>query len=1006
VIASLIFSVLLWRWPSHAQEQENDPVALQVEQLMQRMSAAEKVGQLFMVTFQGSDVGPDSGIADLITDYKIGGVVLSASNGNITNSGNTPGDVASLTARLQELVLTSTLPQAPLLPQVPLEPETPTPGVTSPFVPLFIAVQHEGDGYPFTRLINGFTPVPSNMAIGATWNTEHAYTVGRIVGNELAAVGINMLLGPSLDVLDKPKTAGRGDLGTRSFGGDPFWVGEMGKAYIAGVHDGSQLDPEDDSHGRVAVVSKHFPGHGGSNRTVNQEVPVVQKSLEQLKQIELVPFLNVAQPQEAESRTDALMTAHISYRGLAGNLREQTKPISVDAQAMSLLMALPELQVWRQDGGVIMSDALGVRAMQRFFDPSEQKFNGRRVAQDAFDAGNDLLYLSEYGLQGVTTPAEELANMEDAILHFLNKYEQDQLFRERVDASVRRILRLKLQLYPHFEPEAIRADASVASEIVGTQRDEIFQIAKDAITLIAPESARFIVNRPTREEQIVIFTDDRQLSESCPAPQCQPEPFFIGPDALATTLLRLYGPGEGATGEIDPDNVSSFTFSELLEYLNPVPILPPPAIETPPSEGDQGTPIPTPEVVTPTVILPSPVEPALEQADWIVFAMLDIRLDNGEARSSSVVQEFLGQRDDLIQNKRIVVLAYNSPYYLDTTEISKLYAYYGVYSRIEPFIEASIRALFGEGEFYPTGASPVSIEGINYNVLEEQTAPDPSQTIGLEIYAINGVTETLTIEGTPASTPEQPQAVQVGDTLTLRTGLIRDHNGNVVPNGTPVEFLFTYSPDTGGPPLSVKTSTSQGLAEIEFTVDRAEFLVVTVRSKDAQISDEIRVQPGEPPELITPTPIPSPTPTETPTPTPTETPTLTPTHTATHTPTTTPTHTLTPTETPTPTATIVPPVPPARVEGGDLALVALATVVISGLGFILGRSDGGSTLIGLRLLLWTWIFGMLGYTLYGIGALKALEQVGEIGALMTSTIGGLVPLATYAVLGRFNRRER
>ena len=839
---------------------------------MELMSADEKIGQLFLVTFRGTDVTQDTDIADLITNYKVGGVVLSTANGNIINDGNTPIEAALMTNGLQQMALAAAQPPESL------EPDSPTPSVPAPFVPLLIAVEHEGDAFPFTQLINGFSPVPNNMSIGATWNPDHARMTGEIVGQELAAVGINMLLGPSLDVLVKPKPAGRGDLGTRTFGGDPFWVSKMGQAYIAGVHEGSRTDPESEEHGRVAVVSKHFPGHGDSDRQADQEVPVVQKSLDQLKQIELVPFTAVVQPEEAAAQTDALMTAHISYRGLAGNLREQTNPVSVDNQAMSLLLELPEFSSWHQEGGVMVSDALGVMAIQRFYDLSLREFNGRRIAQDAFDAGNDMLYLSEYGLQGFATPADELANMKDAIEHFRNRYEQDPLFRERVDASVRRILKLKLRLYPQFNLDQVLVDPGAASDIVGQSRDQSFQVAKDAITLIAPESANFIVDRPARGEKIVIFTDDRQLPPTCPAPRCQPQPYYISPNALATTILRLYGPGQGATGDINPADVQSFTFSQLSAYLNP------PEVQIEPApEG-------TPEGETPTPIPPSPVEGALEQADWLVFAMLDVRSENGDSAVPNALKQFLDQRDDLTRDKRIIALAYNGPYYLDTTEISKLDAYYGVYSRMEPFIEASIRALFSEGEFVPTGASPVSIEGINYNLLEEQTAPDPLQTIDLAIYAKNGVTVTQTFEGTPEATPEAPPEYQVGDTLTLMTGPILDHNGHPVPDDTPVEFWFTYSPETGGLPVISEASTSNGIAETEFTLERAEPLAITVRSGDAATSKIIRLNPGEPPVTEIP---PTATPTETPTPTPT------PTQTPTATPTQTPTPTPTPTETPT-----------------------------------------------------------------------------------------------------------
>ena len=124
-------------------------------------------------------------------------------------------------------------------------------------VPLFVALDHEGDGHPYTRITRGVAPIPSQMAIGATWDTAKAEAIGRIVGGELAAMGVNMLLGPSVDVLNDPRPTGRGDIGIRVFGGDPYWVGQMGRAYIRGVHQGS--------NGRYTIGGCR-PGPNGHHR--------------------------------------------------------------------------------------------------------------------------------------------------------------------------------------------------------------------------------------------------------------------------------------------------------------------------------------------------------------------------------------------------------------------------------------------------------------------------------------------------------------------------------------------------------------------------------------------------------------------------------------------------------------------------------------------------------------------------------------------------------------------
>ncbi len=101
-------------------------------------------------------------------------------------------------------------------------------------------------------------------------------------------------------MLNDPRSTRKGNLGIRVFGDDLNWVGCMGRAYIAGVHDGAE--------GRLLTVAKHFPGHGGSNRLPDDEVAMVDKSLQELRRIELAPFLAVTclDVRNDRSVTDAL----------------------------------------------------------------------------------------------------------------------------------------------------------------------------------------------------------------------------------------------------------------------------------------------------------------------------------------------------------------------------------------------------------------------------------------------------------------------------------------------------------------------------------------------------------------------------------------------------------------------------------------------------------------------------------------------------------------------------
>jgi len=717
-----------------------------IEGLIEQMTVEEKVGQLFMVTFVGDDVGPTSEIAELITLYRVGGVVLLTSNRNFTNRGDTPREVAELTNSLQALAFT--------VPITSGESLTSTAAITpSTHIPLFIAIDHEGDGYPYTRLINGFTAIPNQMALGATWKEENAERVGKIVGRELAVVGINMLFGPSLDVLDNPRPGLKGDLGTRTFGGDPYWVGKFGKAYIRGVHLGGE--------GKVVTVAKHFPGHGGSDRRADEEVATVEKSLDELKKIELAPFFAVTSSDDPLAVTEALMTSHIRYRGFQGNIRERTRPISFDPEALEAIMKLPEFEPWREEGGLIVSDALGVRAVRRYYDPQEQTFPHRRIALEALLAGNDVLVLSQFAL--TDSWSAQLENIKDVILYFREKYMSDTSFQARVDEALRRILVLKHRLYPDFSLEAVQVDVERVSEAVG--KGEVLQIAREAITLIHPgpeELADRLPSPPHMEEDILIFTDDREARDCYDCPTYP----FIEMDALEKTILRLYGP-EGS-GQVDPERIRSLTFSQLKALAE--------------KESTEE------------------IETLVKEAEWIIFAMLDLNIE--DYPKSDAVKVFLERRPDVLREKKVVVLAYNAPYYLDSTEISKLTAYYGIYSKMQPYIEASARALFGE--FQPQGAPPVSVEGINYKLMV-QMEPDPEQVIELML-------------------PDFPEeagehVIKVGDTIRVRTGVILDRNGHPVPDGTPVEFRFFYPAESvESPPHRV--TTINGVAETTISLER------------------------------------------------------------------------------------------------------------------------------------------------------------------------------------------
>ena len=77
----------------------------------------------------------------------------------------------------------------------------------------------------------------------------------------------------------------------------------MGRAYIAGLHDGS--------NNRMVVIAKHFPGRGASDRSPEEELATVRKPLEQLKLVELLPFFAVTDSTQLAELADGLLVSHI-----------------------------------------------------------------------------------------------------------------------------------------------------------------------------------------------------------------------------------------------------------------------------------------------------------------------------------------------------------------------------------------------------------------------------------------------------------------------------------------------------------------------------------------------------------------------------------------------------------------------------------------------------------------------------------------------------------------------
>lgn len=777
---------------------QEDIAVRKAKEMLSELSPREKVGQLFLVTFNGTDTSERSQIHSLIKDHNIGGVVLQRDQDNFGGGEATLQSAYELIANLQQIrnpgAEGSTLPSSE----------------TGSYIPLFVGISQEGDSAPFSQITTGLTDIPNQMAIGATWDPTLAEQNGAILGSELSKLGINLIFGPSLDVLELPLQEGGEDLGTRTFGGDPYWVGEMGKAFIRGIHSGSNM--------KVAVMAKHFPGRGGSDRPLEEEVATVRKSLEQLKQIELAPFFAVTNTSNDDSSfAEGLVVSHIRYQGFQGNIRVTTRPVSLDPSALSLILSLPEFSTWYQKGGIVVSDDLGSNAVRRFNDPTLSTFDPRQTARNAFLAGNDLLFIDDFSTGGSTDSYTSVVNTLD---YFEQKYKEDESFAQRVDASVLRVLTLKYRLYPDFSPSSITPSVDGIDEI-GKGYQVVLQTAQSAAALVNPTHLELpnVLPDPPEYRERIIFLMDSSDHQQCSTCQIQTD---LGVNALKDTVVKFYGSTAG--NQINALRLSAYSFKNVREWLA--------GLEVPES-----------------------LETDLRDADWVVVGLQKVDVNRP---NSLAFKQLLTERSELLRNKKVIVFAFNAPYYLDATDISKITAYYALYAKSQPFIDLAARILFQEVS--PHGASPVSIPGVGYDLINAMS-PDPAQTIPLsldlpELVEITPVTDSTLI-------PNMEYKFKLGDTIPIRTGVIVDHNQHPVPDGTLVRFVIKTEADASTT-QQIEATTVNGIAKASYRITTNGFIEIRVTSEPALTSEllQLDVPIGESAAVtsVAPTSIPSETP--------------------------------------------------------------------------------------------------------------------------------------------------
>ena len=342
-------------------EETKEPISW-VEEQLENMTLEEKIGQMLIVSDEKTEV--DEELLNRLNEIKPGGYILFSENfESYEQASKLITDINSTSKK-----------------------------------PMFISTDQEGGRVQRIKTLTDVeaTIIPPMYQLGLTNDTTLAYEVGRVVGEELRAFNINMDFAPVLDIYSNPLNT---VIGNRSFGSTPELVSKMAIPFAQGL----------ESTGIISVY-KHFPGHGDTAIDSHNELPVINKTKEELMNLELKPFI-----EAINNDADIIMVGHLAVPALTND----TTPASLSKEIITDFLK-EELEF----DGLVITDALNMKALTNEYTEEEIYIN-------AINAGVDILLMPDFDTDTIDI-------IENAVL-------KGEITEDEINDSVEKILELKYE---------------------------------------------------------------------------------------------------------------------------------------------------------------------------------------------------------------------------------------------------------------------------------------------------------------------------------------------------------------------------------------------------------------------------------------------------------------------------------------------------------------------------------------------------------------------------------
>lgn len=389
-----------------------------VDSVFKSLSKEEKIAQL-MVIRAHSNLGPDH-VAKVTSDiqkYNIGALCFFQGG---------PVRQAHLTNNYQALAKT----------------------------PLMVTIDGE---WGLGMRLDSVTRFPYQLTLGALKEDDLVYKMGLAVGLQCKRLGVHVNYAPVVDINNNPNNP---VIGYRSFGEDKNKVAQLGVAYTKGMQDAG-----------IMACAKHFPGHGDVDVDSHYDLPVVNKTIDQLTETELLPFKALF-----SAGVGSVMIAHLSIPSIDNTANKAT---SISKNAVTGLL---KDQLGYK--GLVFTDALEMKGVAKYFP-------GGTIAVESLIAGNDMLCLPED--VGQTIEAVKKA-IKDKKLSWND-----------IDEKVKKVLQSKYELGLHeWQP----IDTNNLLDDLNARTNEIrYEVAKSTLTVLKNESGAFPVTGKRKIAYVAIGTD-------------------------------------------------------------------------------------------------------------------------------------------------------------------------------------------------------------------------------------------------------------------------------------------------------------------------------------------------------------------------------------------------------------------------------------------------------------------------------------------------------------------